>query len=235
MRDTPRIEVTIAAPPEAVWNALRDKERIRHWHGWDDPSLDAEIDLIYFQHVATEDAEKGVLDIQGGDLFELHPEGDGTKVVLTRAAHGDNPEWEAYYDDITEGWITFMHQLKFACERHPADPRRTVFLSGTIGTAAPPAEQLGVAGLTEGSAYDAELAGERVHGTVWFVSEHQLGLTVDEWGDGLLVVSGIAPSEQKPDGAAMAVLSTYGLDPASYDALNGRWTDWWQPRFPQQT
>ena len=231
MTDTPQIEVTIAAPPDAVWAALRDKERIRHWHGWEDDSLDAEIDLIYFDHVKTEDAAAGVLDIQGGDLFELHPDGDGTRVVLTRAAHSDDPEWDAYYDDVTEGWITFLHQLRFALERHPGEPRRTVFLSGELGTSALPAEALGLTGFAEGASYDAELAGESVHGAVWFVSEHQLGVTVDEWGDGLLVISGIEPSEAKPKGAAMAVLTSYGLDQPAYDALANRWTEWWQPRY----
>ncbi len=55
---TPQIVVTVAAPVEAVWDALRDKEKIRHWHGWefDGPQggLEQEIDLIYFTDV-TED------------------------------------------------------------------------------------------------------------------------------------------------------------------------------------
>jgi uncharacterized protein YndB with AHSA1/START domain len=29
----PRIEVTIAAPVDVVWDALRDKDKIRHWLG----------------------------------------------------------------------------------------------------------------------------------------------------------------------------------------------------------
>ena len=50
--DRPQIVVTVAAPVEAVWDALRDKEKIRHWHGWEyegpEGGLDEEIDLIYF-------------------------------------------------------------------------------------------------------------------------------------------------------------------------------------------
>ena len=30
---TVAVEVTIAAPPEVVWDALRDRSQVRHWHG----------------------------------------------------------------------------------------------------------------------------------------------------------------------------------------------------------
>jgi uncharacterized protein YndB with AHSA1/START domain len=223
---TPIIVVTVAAPVETVWDALRDPKKIRHWHGWDfeeNGGLDAEIDLIYQQNFTADEAGH-VLNVQGGDVFRLEPDGDGCRVTLTRAPHSDDPEWDQYYDDVTEGWITFMHQLKFAVERHPGEERRTVFLSGSSVPGGVPIDLAGA----EGSPYRAELAGQQVHGTVWFRSEHQLGLTVDEWRDGLVVLSQVGPSETKPDGAAMAVLSTYGLDDASYDALSARWTGWWQ-------
>lgn len=29
------VEVTVAAPPDAVWRALRDPAEIRRWHGWE--------------------------------------------------------------------------------------------------------------------------------------------------------------------------------------------------------
>ncbi|MGC4944439.1 hypothetical protein [Kribbella sp. DT2] len=103
MSETPRIVVTVAAPVEAVREALRDKEKIRHWHGWEyegaEGGLDQEIDVIYFN--------------------------DSTR---------DDPDWDAYYyDDVTEGWTTFLHQLRFALDRHRDEPRRTLFYSG-IGT-----------------------------------------------------------------------------------------------------
>lgn len=122
--DTPRIEVTVAAPVDVVWNALRDREKIRHWHGWDYEGLEQEIDLIFYtEH--TEDARARTLELHGGDRFELQPDGDGTRITLTRSAPGGDPEWDAYYDDITQGWITFLHQLKFLLERRPDAPRRT--------------------------------------------------------------------------------------------------------------
>lgn len=229
---TPNIVVTVAAPVDAVWDALRDPKKIRHWHGWEydeNGGLDGEIDLIYQQHVSADEATH-TLNLEGGDVFRLEPDGDGCRITLTRAEHGADPDWEQYYDEITEGWITFLHQLRFAVERHPGDERRTIFLSGK-GTAGSPIELLGVDGLgTAGTPYDSELAGEQVRGTVWFRSEHQLGLTVDEWGDGLVVLSHVGPSATKPDGGTMAVLSTYGLDDPAYDALSARWTAWWSER-----
>lgn len=229
---TPRIEVTIAAPVDAVWDALRDKEKIRHWHGWDFEGLAEEIDLIYFQHF-TADPQARTLGIQGGDLIELEPDGEHTRVRLTRAARGGDPEWDAYYEDVTEGWITFLHQLKYFLERRPGAVRRTLFFSGTAGGAGPVVEELGLAELTggPGTPFTGRLAGQDVKGQVWFRSDHQLGVTVDAWGEGLLVLAHIPPSDAKPQGAAMAVLSTYGLDDATYGDLERRWTAWWTPRY----
>ncbi len=228
MSDTPKIVVTVAAPVEAVWEALRDKEKIRHWHGWEfeggvDGSLDQEIDLIYFTHVTEDDAQARVLEIQGGDRFEVEPHEGGSRITLTRAPIGDDPDWAAYYDDITEGWTTFLQQLRFALERHPDDPRRTLFYSG------PGTDQFKLPDLPAGTPYELDLVGERVTGTVWFVSENQRGLTVDNWGDGLLVLSHLGPNEQKPEGAAMAVLSLYGA--TDRDELDKRWSEWWSARY----
>ena len=124
--------MTVAAPVQAVWEALRDKDKIRHWHGWEyegtSGGLEEEIDLIYF----TEAAEDGTtLTLGGGDRFVVEPVEGGSRITLTRAPHGANPDWEAYYDDITEGWTTFLHQLRFALEHHPGEARRTLFYSGS--------------------------------------------------------------------------------------------------------
>jgi len=229
---TPQITVTVAAPPEAVWEALRDKEKIRHWHGWEFEGLDEEIDLIYFT-AYTEDVEARRLDVQGGDLIRVEAHGDGSRVTLTRAPHGTDPEWDAYYDDVTEGWITFINQLRFALERHPDDPRRTLFYAGVGATSPIDALGLGdVATNPAGTPYRATVRGEQLNGTVWFRSGNQTGLTVDGWGDGLLVLSHLAPSEGKPAGAAMAVLSLYGGDTPTYDAVNERWQGWWAQNYP---
>jgi len=228
--ETSRIEVTVAAPVEAVWDALRDKDKIRHWHGWEYDGLDAEIDLIFFTGF-TEDRESRTLGLHGGDRFMVEPVEGGSTITLTRAPHGDDPEWDAYYDDITEGWITFIQQLRFALERHPAEARRTLFYSGAGDRSTSPAEQLVITGAV-GSQYEVDLVGAKATGKVWFRSDHQLGLTVDQWGDGLLVLSHFGTSEKKPTGAAMAVLTLYGVDDAALGSIDKRWSDWWSPRYP---
>lgn len=233
--NTPRIEVTVAAPVEVVWDALRNKEKIRHWHGWEYDGLDSEIDTIYFTETSADESTR-TLDVSGGDRFTIEPAGTGSRVILTRAAPSGDPEWDAYYDDVTEGWITFLQQLRFLLERQPDAERRTLCFSGVADRTGPVADELGIGRCTDepaGTPVVADLVDEPVKGEVWFASEHQLGITVDAWGgDGLLIVSYLPPSPAKPKGAAMAVLSTYGLDDARLTDLDARWRHWWEHRYP---
>ncbi len=219
-----QIEVTVAAPVDAVWRALREPAQVRRWHGWDDDGLDAEIRTIFFENVAESEADH-TLKVQSGDLFSLIDLGGRTLVRMTRAPRDSDAEWDAYYEDINEGWLTFMQQLRFALERHPGVDRRTLFFSGQSRDGGTALAQLGDVSQAVGERYEATTsAGERLTGIVWFRSEHQTGLTVDQWGDGLLIVA------EQP-GGAMAVLTTYGLDDASFDALRSRWTEWWDAHY----
>ncbi|MFD7154490.1 SRPBCC domain-containing protein [Kribbella sp. NPDC059898] len=196
-----KIEVTIAAPVETVWNALRDRDKIRHWHGWEyEGGLDEEIEQIYFTR-AVEDGT--TLRLGNGDVFAVEAVEGGSRVTLTRAPLGADPDWDAYYDDVTEGWITFLHQLRFAVERHPGETRHTLFYSGTGGRS--PIDELD--GLVNA---DSE---------IWYRSDHQLGLVVDAWGNGLLVLS------HRPNGASMAILSVYG--DTDREQLDAEWSKWW--------
>ncbi|WP_405056381.1 hypothetical protein OG474_27020 [Kribbella sp. NBC_01505] len=219
-----KIVVTVAAPVEAVWDALRDKGKIRHWHGWEyegpQGGLEEEIDLIYF----TQAAEDGTtLTLGNGDEFVVEPVDGGSRITLTRAPKGANPDWDAYYDDVTEGWITFLHQLRFAVERHPGEARRTLFYSGT--GAANPITELGI------PADELDLPDGRVKASTLYTSDHQVGLEVDAWGNGLLVLSHIPPGEAKPEGATMAILSLYG--DVDRDEVDARWRAWWSERYPK--
>jgi hypothetical protein len=46
------------------------------------------------------------------------------------------------------------------------------------------------------------------------------------------VLSHIGPSDKKPNGAAMAVLTLYGLDDPAREEVDKRWQDWWSARYP---
>ncbi|RRR99399.1 SRPBCC family protein [Glycomyces terrestris] len=225
---TPRIEVVVAAPADEVWHALRDRDALRQWHGWDSggdtAALDAEIDSIYFTDVH-EDPARRLLTANGGDRFAVEPHADGARVVLTRAPLSGDADWDAYYDEVTEGWITFLHQLRFALERPRGAARRTLFFSAPATPRRAVLARLGLDGqdAPPGAPYAApamDLAGD-----VWFRSPRQLGVTVDAWGPGLLAVAGAPGSD-----TAMAVLSTFGLPDAEFKALEQRWTDWWHDR-----
>lgn len=227
------VEVTIAAPVEVVWRALRDRAEIRRWHGWDYDQIDAEIEEIYFS-AATESAAEHTLDT-GGGVFELEARGPATVVRVVLAAPPDDESWQGFYDDIRQGWTTFVHQLRFLVERHRGQDRSTVYVSGRAREAGRPGvlELLvpgDVADRKPGERYRVTAAtGDELAGEVWFRSEHQLGLSVDAWGDGLLVVT----DKWTPEGASGAILSTYGLDASEYAALRDRWQQWWGRYFPQ--
>lgn len=178
-------EVRIAAPAERVWRALRDRDELRRWHGWDADSLDAEIEQIYFTDAAADDASRTLT--LPGTRIEVD---EGTTVRFVMTAASDDPVWEGWYDEIVEGWVTFAQQLRFALERHPGQDRIALYLQEHLDV--PVSARLGERYATRG------LAGE-----VWFRSAHQVGLTVDAWNDGLLVVT-----------PGTAVLTGYGTAPA---------------------
>ncbi|QFU92183.1 SRPBCC domain-containing protein [Amycolatopsis sp. YIM 10] len=214
----PELEIRVPVTVETAWRALRDKESVLQWHGWQAADLDAEVDQIFFAN-AVEDAENHVLVADGGDRITVTADGDGARITLTRAPLSGNTEWDAYYRDITEGWIAFLQQLRFVLVHGITTPRRTHFFGTERSRADEAAARLGlseVADVPPGSPYEAEIAGERVHGRVWFRSDSQLGLSVDEWGNGLLVFGG-----------GMAIVTTYGLDDAEFEALGERWRERW--------
>lgn len=206
------IEVTVAAPVEVVWAALRDPEVIRRWHGWHFDGLDEEIAEIF--GAASETAPYDLL-VGGGDRFTLTPHGTGTRVTMTRAPLGQNPEWDQYYDDINEGWTTFMQQLRFGLEQHPGQDRRTMFLDVSGPDLPDPTD------LLRGSDLPAA-------GRTWFTSAHQLGVTVDALGPGLVVVG----SKSGTPGGAMAIVTGYGLDDAEWERTRAEWNGWWRAHYP---
>jgi hypothetical protein len=236
-----RQELLIQAPPSVVWRNLREPELIKEWHGWEDPGLEGEIQQLYVEGAIVE--EEGASLVMGGHRIRLEPADDAdgvadgaTVVRLTRTPPPEDHalDWNEIYDDVDEGWGTFLHTLQFRLERHPDDTRRTGFWWGrTIDEYGPRAVvALGLAQLDElrpGDRYEADgLAGE-----VWFQTTHQVGVTVDDWGDGLLVIAE-SPSLHPPHAASMAVANFYGLDDGAREGAIKRLTDAWQAEFTDQ-
>ena len=213
------VEVTVGAPVDVVWRALREPAAIARWFGWEYDGLEAEIGQI-FGELSTASDEERTLDT-GDGRFALEPRDAG---------------WDGMYEEIERGWVAFVAQLRFAFERHEGEDRRTLFLAGNARDplAPEPARALGLAAAAEapvGEPYEtATSVGERLAGRVELRAGHVLALSVDAWGDGLLVFAGTARPDA-PTGGAMAILTTYGLDGAAHEALGARWSAWWDERY----
>lgn len=139
---TPIVEVTIAAPFDAVWRALRDPAEIRRWHGWeyeDAGGLAAEIDAIYVKG-ASASRDTGTIEFDGLDhRFEVQERGPRATIVrVTKPGPAGDERW----DEIEQGWISFVQQLRFFLERHAGHDRQTLMLS--VEGAMPAAAALGI-------------------------------------------------------------------------------------------
>ena len=234
MPDRVLVEILVAAPIETVWKALRDPAEMCRWFGWNYPTMAQDIDMMFFQNTEADEATHTVRDSGGmPDRFELEAQGAQTIVRVIRSAPVTDGSWQGIYDDVNEGWLTFFQQLRFLLERHPGADRRTLYLNGRAASAATPlpAQALGldvVAIVPVGERYAVETAaGEKLEGTVWYRGPYQLGLTVDGYGDGLLIVCARPRTAKSHHGGGNIVLTTYGLDDAAFDKVLERWKKWW--------
>ena len=238
------VDVTIAAPIETVWRALRDPALLAQWFGWDYEQLAAEIDVIFVSGGA--EVEPGRRLDMGGDVFELEAVGSATRVRLVRADAPAGDTWDGVYDDVDEGWRTFVAQLAFWLEvqagvAREQSARRTVYLAGhrESDTAPTLLAAVGLPGL-EDLAVGQRFAltsspGETLRGVVRFRSEHQLGVSVDTWGPGLLVFARRPPSPKSPHGGGFALVTTFGWTEAEMTRLGDAWAQPWSRAFSRTT
>ncbi|HEV7721919.1 MAG TPA: hypothetical protein VGO60_11565 [Iamia sp.] len=242
MSPEPFLSVTVGARADEVWRALRDPDEIARWFGWEYPGFEDEIAMIFLGEVPTGTELPEMIDTAievdeaartlrtGPHLIEVTEVGDGAVVRVTRVIDVSLEGWEYFHaeiDHIEEGWLTFFQTLAFAIERHPGEARRTVFGTGLL-----PGDPLVTLGLavdaSPGDRYEVTTGpGDVLAGTVRFRSSRQVGLTVDAWGDGLLVAA-VVPGGTDEGTPAMTISSTYGLDDDERDALEARWSAWWQ-------
>lgn len=151
MSDPVVVEVTIRAPAERVWTAFRDPVELRRWHGWEYDEIEDEIRQIYFDDVTASESEL-TLDTHGAGRFELEPRGAATVVRVVRAAPEGASSWDEIYDEINEGWRSFVEQLRFYLERHAGEERHSLFIEREIPLPA---------------------------GEPWFEAAHQRGVVAD--------------------------------------------------------
>ena len=243
---TPRVvvDVTIAAPIERVWQALRDPALLAQWFGWDYEQLAAEIEMFFL--ASDVQAEPGRRLDMGDNVFELEAVGGSTRVRLVRAEAPASDTWDGVYDDVDEGWRTFVAQLAFWLEaQHGVDrttsPRRTIYLAGHREQADGPsliaaAGLEAIADLPVGDRYaTTAITGERLAGVVRFRTEHQVGVSVDAWGPGLLVLAGRPGSPKSPHGGGFALLTVFGASEEALAGLTEAWSTAWRQAFVRVT
>ena len=232
------VDITISAPMESVWEALRDPKLIETWFGWDAPSLGEEIKFIFLDH-ATPDAARRVVQFgewEGtSDAIELTEAEGGTRLRLMRSG-GAVLDLEGGYEDIREGWINFFQQLRLALELHPGEGRRTIYLSGAAKPGVgEPSAALGLDGphaYKAGRPYQTALATElNARGLVWYTTQYQTGLLVEQLGNGLMVVSDMGVSPKRPHGGGSVLITTYGLPDSEFSALEAQWKAWCEERY----
>ena len=105
MRERTIVDLEIDAPADRVWRALRTKDEVLQWFGWDHDGLDAEVEMIFFSG-ATADDDAHVLDT-GDGVYRLEPAGARTRVTVSRTTAATGPD-----DEIDAGWIRFTGQLR---------------------------------------------------------------------------------------------------------------------------
>jgi uncharacterized protein YndB with AHSA1/START domain len=234
------VDIAVAASPAEVWRAVRDPALISNWFGWDADSLKEEIDFIFAKGVVKEETGR-LLEFGewegAADRFEIADAGEGARLRVIRRQASFPRDFETAYDEVVEGWIQFVEQLRFLLERNPGGTRRTLRLSGTADEKHRlPSNALGIDGLRDaarGSRYVAELpVGERIEGTIWHEGRHQLGLTVEGWNDALLIVVDRPKSEAAPYGGGAMTLTSFGMEPAVFAAIEGELRLWWNGRYP---
>jgi hypothetical protein len=235
------VEVTISAPIDQVWRALRDPEQIDKWFGWDADTLKDEIDLIFLSEATKADEATHTIafgEWEGtADSFVLEPRGNATLLRVVRSGPAAALTWDDVYSEVAEGWISFVQQLRLYIEDHKDEVRRTIYLSGKAAPdQALPSDALGLTeakGKAIGSAYNASVINETLDGMLYHRSRFQTGFTVAEWGNGLLVVTDRPEGPGAPNGGGSVILTTYGLDELAFAALRDRWSEWWEAHYPK--
>jgi hypothetical protein len=229
------IEVTVAAPADEVWRSLRDRERLEQWFGWDSETLASEVDYFFFKQAKADDATHTLHFDGDNDRFEVEPRGEGCVVRLVQPAPTADHDWEDIFEDVTQGWIAFVQQMRFAVERHRDARRRTLFLSGSPLRAGDPLARAALGLPDQGAAGTAYAItapmGDALAGRVWHRGRRQVGVTIDGLGDGLLIAMDRMPDAKKPNGHSQVIVTTYGKDDRAFDEFAARWRTWWGVHF----
>jgi hypothetical protein len=239
------VDVIIAAPIERVWQALRDPALLAQWFGWDYDKLAAEIEMILAGR---------------GDRDDLHGRrrhgrgrpapGRGRRRVRARGGRRRDPRPAGPRRGAGQryvGWRLRRHRRRLADVPGAAGvlargaARRTIYLAGHREQADGPsliaaAGLAAIADLAVGERYAATaVTGEPLAGVVRFRTEHQVGVSVDTWGPGLLVLAGRPGSPKSPHGGGFALMTVFGASDETLASLTAAWSAAWRRGFTRVT
>ncbi len=235
-------EMLLPRPVDAVWLTFRDPELIKRWYGWEFDGLDEEIKSMFVEGAVVGKDER-TLHI-GGHLFTFSAaeQEANTHLKVERKppafGEGSGANWAEDYDDIEEGWISFLQQARFHLARHPQQRRRTIHHAGAARSAIPTPlpDLLGLSNAFRTPANEPYVAdvgpGDHLEGEVWYRTGLQMGVTVDAWGDGLLILTH-SPSSEEPFAVVSVTLTTFGMDADAFADLERRWAKWFGARYEE--
>jgi hypothetical protein len=230
------VSLDISAPPATVWQHMRQPDLVHRWYRWDSPTLDDEVRAF----VAATEGREGVtghtLTWHNHDVLTIGPapgRPSATHLTVTRSSH-DLAGYDGVHDHADAVWIASAEQLRFAVTAQNTQPRRTLSIFGL--DAGDLRDRLldraglhGIRGVPIGGNVQARrpdgtlLGGTLVRKTDDLIVLHLHGIT-----EAMLVLFETPAASAPPHGTVGAVLSTYGLDDATFAQVQERWTGWWR-------
>lgn len=139
-------QVTVAAPPDVVWEAISDAEQLRRWLPLDasvEPGVGGKVTLSWgpgmegTSTIEVWDVGERLLlaeELPGESgpvrvALDLRIEGaeGGTVLRLVHSGFSPDDDWADFVETLDSGWQYFLLNLKHYLERHRGEPRRMVW------------------------------------------------------------------------------------------------------------
>jgi len=146
-----RQEATVAAPLDAVWQALTEAEELKRWFpldakvtpgpsgsvsvSWGGDEWTVRIDVWRPNKHLRLVSEMPGAEGEGGTMaidYHLATEAGETVVRLVHSGFGASSDWDDMYDGTAAGWAYFLVNLRFYLERHRGTPRDMVWTRITV-------------------------------------------------------------------------------------------------------
>jgi uncharacterized protein YndB with AHSA1/START domain len=241
VRDVVR-ELEVAAPAEAVWQALVDAEELARWFPMEakvvpgeagsitllwqgEPPIVTRIENWVPGHHLRMIGLGGLNDLVT-DIF-LEGRGGSTILRVVTSGFGTDASWDNILEGFRVGWDFELLGLKNYLERHRGRDRQIARARANITSYERAWSQLTQSGewfpshLAVGDAFTMRAGGSELHGVVLaWEPARQLVARVKDWNDALLRVT-LFVSDQL--GSLTAWLSAYDVDQSDVQTLQQHW------------